>query len=73
MKPAGLASWVMSGAFEVLLPTYYATQERADDLYAAMPVYARRGAYAEGVLDAQAVGRGGTPTRAPQASSSMSQ
>ena len=47
-EACGLAPWVMSGAFEVLFPTYYATQERADELYAAMPGYARRGAYAGG-------------------------
>ncbi|QIQ85665.1 class I SAM-dependent methyltransferase [Erythrobacter sp.] len=47
-EACGLAPWVLSDAFEVLFPTYYATQERHDELYQAMPDYTRRGPYAGG-------------------------
>jgi predicted O-methyltransferase YrrM len=49
-EACGLAPWVLSGAFEVLFPTYYATQERHDELYNAMPDYTRRGSYAGGAF-----------------------
>lgn len=49
-EACGMAPWVLSGAFEILFPTYYATQELADELYQAMPDYARRGAYAGGAF-----------------------
>lgn len=47
-EACGVAPWVLSGAFEVLFPTYYATQDRREALYAALPDYARRGDYAGG-------------------------
>jgi len=47
-EACGLAPWILSGAFEVVFPTYYATQETAGQLYAAMPDYTRRGPYAGG-------------------------
>lgn len=47
-ESCGLAPWVLSDAFEVIFPTYCATQERYDELYAAMPDYTVRGDYAGG-------------------------
>ena len=47
-EACGFAPWVLSDAFEVIFPTYYATQERHDELYAAMPAYTVRGDYAGG-------------------------
>ncbi len=49
-ESCGLAPWVLSGAFEVLFPTYYATQELNDELYEVMPNYARCGAHAGGAF-----------------------
>lgn len=47
-EACGLVPWVLSDAFEVLFPTYYATQKLADQMYCAMPDYTRRGDYAGG-------------------------
>jgi hypothetical protein len=47
-EACGLVPWVVSDAFEVIFPTYCATRERHDELYAAMPGYTVRGDYAGG-------------------------
>lgn len=47
-EACGLAPWILSDAFEVVFPTYWASREREEEMYAAMPDYARRGDYPGG-------------------------
>lgn len=47
-EACGFAPWVLSGAFEVVLPTYFATRERTEDLYRALPSFVRPRDYAGG-------------------------
>jgi len=44
-EACGLAPWVMSGAFEVVFPTFFVASTRPDELYGAAPAFVRRSEY----------------------------